>query len=916
LSARAGERTPEQERFLDQAITGLAQDGKIIPVRLSLFADMIRGKPWTPATLHAVGGTEGIGVLFLEEMLGPRTAHAEHRVHERACRAVLQALLPEQGTDIKGAMRAREDLLAAADCRQRPGDFTAVLRILDTELRLITPADPGEDGAAHYQLTHDFLVPALREWLTRRQRETAYGRAELCLRERAALWMARPEGRHLPSALEWTRIIALTERKYWTGAQQKMMHAATRRYGARVAALFLALALLGWGAWEGLGYLRAANLVSVLEAAGTAEAPDIIARLEDYRRWADPMLRQACAEVPASSRERLNAGLALLPRDPGQASFLAERLLLASPAEVLVLREALQPHGKELATRLWEVVGTDGAAATQRLNAVLALATLNAPNAPGASIPWQRHAPFVVDELLSSVRSNPSAYAVLAEGLRPARAALLEPLSAVFRDRRRPDYDRMLATTILANYAGDQPQVLAELMKEADVEQYAVLWSRLKHFRLDALKAMGEELAREPAPDMADQDKELLAKRQATAAVTFVRFNQADSVWRLFRHGNDPRMRSYLIHRLEPYGVDPVTVAQRLSSETDVSAQRALLLALGEYPLLSLAAEVREPLLAQLNQWYREHPDPGMHSAVLWLLRRWKQTVRLKPVDEALASAGATANRNWYINHHGQTFAVLRNPPVFKMGSPPGEADRDIGERMIDKHIDRSFAIATTPVTLGQFQRFLKARKWSHAYTRKFCPEPECPVTAMNWFDAAKYCRWLSEQEHVSPEEMCFPPIDEIKEGMKLPANYLQRTGYRLATEAEWEYACRAGAVTARYYGSSEELLPHYGWYTPNSQVRTHPVGLLKPNDFGLFDMHGNIWQWCQERSLASRPWDGPPAREDREDLEPVVELHGRVQRGGAFYDHHSFLRCAARLSNRPYMVDDYFGMRLARTVR
>src|SRR5205823_6414610 len=75
LPARAGERTPEQERFLDQAIAGLAQDGKIIPVRLSLFADMIRGKPWTPATLHAVGGTEGIGLLFLEEMLGPRTAH-------------------------------------------------------------------------------------------------------------------------------------------------------------------------------------------------------------------------------------------------------------------------------------------------------------------------------------------------------------------------------------------------------------------------------------------------------------------------------------------------------------------------------------------------------------------------------------------------------------------------------------------------------------------------------------------------------------------------------------------------------------------------------------------------------------------------------------------------------------------------
>jgi formylglycine-generating enzyme required for sulfatase activity len=81
--------------------------------------------------------------------------------------------------------------------------------------------------------------------------------------------------------------------------------------------------------------------------------------------------------------------------------------------------------------------------------------------------------------------------------------------------------------------------------------------------------------------------------------------------------------------------------------------------------------------------------------------------------------------------------------------------------------------------------------------------------------------------------------------------------------------------------------------------------------------MHGNIWQWCQERQLASRPWGGQPApTEDREDTDPVAELHGRMLRGGNFYDQAAFLRCAARLSNRPYMVDDYFGFRVARTVR
>jgi formylglycine-generating enzyme required for sulfatase activity len=111
-------------------------------------------------------------------------------------------------------------------------------------------------------------------------------------------------------------------------------------------------------------------------------------------------------------------------------------------------------------------------------------------------------------------------------------------------------------------------------------------------------------------------------------------------------------------------------------------------------------------------------------------------------------------------------------------------------------------------------------------------------------------------------------------------------------------------------------LLGHYGWYLPNAEVRTHAVGSLKPNDFGLFDVHGNVWQWCQERALASRPWGGEPPREDREDPEPVEELHGRPLRGGAFYDQPSFLRCSARLSNRPYLIDDYYGFRVARTVK
>src|SRR5262249_53888719 len=142
--------TIDQDAFLDQAVSSLAQDGKVISVRLALFSDMVKGKPWTSATLKEVGGVEGIGATFLEETFSASTAPPKHRLHEKAARAVLKALLPESGSEIKGAMKSREDLLAAlkaSNLSDKPRDVDDLLHMLDAELRLITPTQPeGEWG--------------------------------------------------------------------------------------------------------------------------------------------------------------------------------------------------------------------------------------------------------------------------------------------------------------------------------------------------------------------------------------------------------------------------------------------------------------------------------------------------------------------------------------------------------------------------------------------------------------------------------------------------------------------------------------------------------------------------------------------------------------------------------------------------
>ena len=176
------EMTGAQNEFLDRTIKGLSQEGRVISVRLALFAEMLKGKPWTPETLKQVGGAEGVGVTFLEETFSARTAPPSYRIHQKAAQAVLRALLPETGSNIKGNMRSYDELLVVSGYGSRPNEFDELLRILNSELRLISPIEPeGSEsdgqtktqvGEKFFLLTHDYLVPSIREWLTRKQRET------------------------------------------------------------------------------------------------------------------------------------------------------------------------------------------------------------------------------------------------------------------------------------------------------------------------------------------------------------------------------------------------------------------------------------------------------------------------------------------------------------------------------------------------------------------------------------------------------------------------------------------------------------------------------------------------------------------------------------------------------------------------
>lgn len=181
-----------------------------------------------------------------------------------------------------------------------------------------------------------------------------------------------------------------------------------------------------------------------------------------------------------------------------------------------------------------------------------------------------------------------------------------------------------------------------------------------------------------------------------------------------------------------------------------------------------------------------------------------------------------------------------------------------------------------------------------------------------SWYDSAAYCNWLSDQEGIAQDQWCYVRNAKGKfaAGMRPKPNYLLLHGYRLPSEAEWEYACRAGATTVYYFGQTDDLLPQYAWYKVNSMRRTWPVGSLKPNDFGLFDMHGSVWNWCH--NLEST-YGG--SREDAGDVEVVQDSEARTERGGSFSDPAPLVRSAIRSNDVPRICHVAVGFRIARTL-
>lgn len=221
-------------------------------------------------------------------------------------------------------------------------------------------------------------------------------------------------------------------------------------------------------------------------------------------------------------------------------------------------------------------------------------------------------------------------------------------------------------------------------------------------------------------------------------------------------------------------------------------------------------------------------------------------------------------------NRIGMDF-VLIPAGEFHMGSEDG-ADDEKPVHLV--RITRPFYLGTYQVTQSQWEAVMGDNP------SRFTGDANRPVENISWDDTQAFLQRLSEKE--------------------------QGSLYRLPTEAEWEYAARAGAKTAYCFGDDPEQLHEYAWYDKNAEGTTHPVGQLKPNAWGLYDMHGNVWEWVNdwfdETYYQESPTDDPQGPADGQ---------VRVWRGGAFWYDQGFARCASRSWILPHHRHDFRGFRV-----
>jgi formylglycine-generating enzyme required for sulfatase activity/tRNA A-37 threonylcarbamoyl transferase component Bud32 len=501
-----------------------------------------------------------------------------------------------------------------------------------------------------------------------------------------------------------------------------------------------------------------------------------------------------------------------------------------------------------------------------------------------------------VDALRSAA---PEGIPYLIASLETAKDAVLPELEAVFQLDSAAAEHRLHAAMALVAHGEPTPGVLdyivASIADSRPAECPNIIVA-LAGNREESLALIAAAVSKAEA----EEDWELKA-RNAIVALHLGDKEPAAAMLQ-FRNRPDPIQRTVFIETLPKWHGNLSELAEQLRDTNVPELSSGICLAIGS--MMDVSRDDQQSWQKLLAQWYVRQPDTGTHSAAGRALRIWK--VDLPEISEPSRQA---AGKHWMITSTGLT--MLRIPSgefVRKHTFLPND------EQLV--RITQDFLLSDREITVGLFQQLIddpdyngeKPDGWE-GVADQVSPSDMHPVQQVSWYDSVMFCNWLSHREGLSA---CYEKTgerDKDDQGNETEFDAWRlipdADGYRLPSEAQWEYACRAGTTTDFPFGE-DEVLDRYGVFSGNSNSRTLPAGSKLCNAWGLFDMHGNVDEWCGD-------WYSSYREESVDDPLGSVAGSRRVYRGGSWSYPSWNCRSSDRFSLSPTSRYNILGFRVAR---
>lgn len=871
-----------RRKFIERGIEIIQTEGYVPPVRLALFVEITKDFPWEAETIRHFNDLNALVQTYLKQRFNPEICPRRYRHHLPAIKLLLAALLPERGLDLKGQGRSLDELQMLCGNERSPERFSQLIDLLDRDLRIISPiAQVTGDvpNSLHYQLTHDYLVPGIRAWLVEEQVKTYRGRAKLKLQARTSMWSLKQEARQLPGVLELLNILTGTTKKEWTREESTLMRTALRHLLGQSLILSVLLFMISGIVWFRVQAARDETFIQQLAQSSTLSLPALLQQTDNRLPRLAPKIQSAYAAAELNSKEKRHLGLAILRFDQAPANDIKQSLLDCQVDEFAVISSELRQNNIPCSEML--SVLNDNA---QTSRAKFRAACLLLKSADEAAL-----SDSVMEAVVSGlVKQTPPALHEWSKILLPYRQHLTARLMDIFNSEH--PFEPQNAAFALSHFLHDDPESYANLLMQANHHQLPILCEAIKSDPRSYTQILTQRLSQLPHPGV---NSDLTQTCNLLTALAYL--GQLESLPEALRRSANPAMRNLLIHQFAETECDPQRLIAFLKQVKDPDLISALLLSLGSYQGSILGDTLLDDLRLLALGLFRNHPDSEVHSASQWLLKRFGENATMPAVssEEALRQ-----EQGWFVLNTGQTFAIPCSEVRHLQDAITSEKPDAI---RLTLDVDWSFAISTTEVTV---QQYLKSAKHENS-PRQHINTEDCPITNIDYYSAMAYCNWLTLEEGLPVAEQCY---EIYKERYRPKQNFIQLKGFRLPTNEEWEVAVRGGTLTPYHFGATG-LISEFSWHAENSESRVHPVGLLKPNQIGLFDVSGNVVEWCHEIS---------------HDMEANVKsrkIRAPSYRGGSYQSFSSSsapdgsMRSSENLIMSPRAALSYTGFRVAKTI-